>query len=158
MLLVHSAAALPLLGLCTFAPGFFVVRRLRWSALEKLCGAVAISLILLWLVAWGVYIAAPAVLPVAGSVVALVCLGLLTSSWRDVLTLLASIRVRRAVLGFAFLLGWTILVLATIRVYSGGRWGGDWLEHFQRSLFFLHHFPKDTPVFGGYKLPARPPA
>jgi 4-amino-4-deoxy-L-arabinose transferase-like glycosyltransferase len=31
------------------------------------------------------------------------------------------------------------------------------LEHFQRSLFFLHRFPADTPILGGYQLPARPP-
>jgi hypothetical protein len=44
-----------------------------------------------------------------------------------------------------------------IRNYSGLDWGEDWLEHFQRSLFFLHHFPADTPLLGGYQLPARPP-
>ena len=44
-----------------------------------------------------------------------------------------------------------------IRNYSGALWSGDWLEHFQRSLFFLHHFPKDTPIYGEYLLPARPP-
>src|ERR1019366_8454186 len=44
-----------------------------------------------------------------------------------------------------------------IRNYSGALWVGDWLEHFQRTLFFLRHFAKDTPIYGGYLLPARPP-
>jgi hypothetical protein len=44
-----------------------------------------------------------------------------------------------------------------IRNYSGLGWSGDWLEHFQRSLFFLDHFPDSTPVIGGYQLTARPP-
>ena len=48
-------------------------------------------------------------------------------------------------------------MLAVIRNYSGALWSGDWLEHFQRSLFFLHHFAKDTPIYGEYLLPARPP-
>src|ERR1035438_1615552 len=34
--------------------------------------------------------------------------------------------------------------------------GPGTLEHFQRTLFFLHHFAKDTPI-SGYLLPARPP-
>src|SRR5262249_11085827 len=59
---------------------------------------------------------------------------------------------------FAFLLGWTLLALTIIRVYNGARWSGDWLEHFQRTLFFLDRFPKDTGIFGNYQLPARPPA
>src|SRR5262249_47648714 len=67
-------------------------------------------------------------------------------------------RVRQALVGFAFLFGWTLLALAIIRVYNGARWGGDWLEHFQRTLFFLHHFPVNTEIFGPYNLPARPPA
>jgi len=50
-----------------------------------------------------------------------------------------------------------MVILAMIRHYSGLGWGGDWLEHFQRSLFFLHHFPANTPILGGYQLPARPP-
>jgi len=44
-----------------------------------------------------------------------------------------------------------------IRNYSGLDWYGDWLEHFQRSLFFLHRFPADAPIIMGYRLPARPP-
>jgi hypothetical protein len=44
-----------------------------------------------------------------------------------------------------------------IRVYSGGNWSGDWQEHFQRTLFFLHRLPANT-VFGDiYSLPGRPP-
>ena len=57
-----------------------------------------------------------------------------------------------------FLLVWTLLILAMIRNFSGAGWGGDWLEHFQRSLFFLLHFPVSTPITQGYQLPARPPA
>ena len=47
--------------------------------------------------------------------------------------------------------------MATIRNYSGAAWFGDWLEHFQRSLFFLRHFPAGTTIMPGYALPARPP-
>ena len=140
--------------MCSFAPGFFFVRRLRWSGLEKLCGSVALSLVLLWLAAWGIYVFAQpaayfglaAACGVAGIVVA-------KDAWR----LFRGLRVRRALAGYGFLLAWTLLVLAVIRNYSGALWSGDWLEHFQRTLFFLHHFAKDTPIYGQYLLPARPP-
>ena len=77
---------------------------------------------------------------------------------RDIVRLFASFRVRQALAGFGFLLVWTLLILAMIRNYSGGSWYGDWLEHFQRSLFFLHHFPTNTPILDWYALSARPPA
>jgi hypothetical protein len=154
VLLPQLLLTLVLLAVCSFAPGFLLVRRLRWSGMEKLCGSVALSLLLLWLAAWGVYLfaqpaaffALAAVCGVAGIVVA-------KDAWR----LFRGLRVRRALAGYGLLLAWTLLVLAVIRNYSGALWSGDWLEHFQRTLFFLQHFPKDTPIYGGYLLPARPP-
>jgi 4-amino-4-deoxy-L-arabinose transferase-like glycosyltransferase len=130
------------------------VRRLRWSGLEKLCGSVALSLVLLWLAAWGIYIwAQPAAYYGLAAACGLAAIAVAKDAWR----LCRGLRVRRALAGYAFLLAWTLLVLAVIRNYSGALWSGDWLEHFQRTLFFLHHFPKDTPIYGGYLLPARPP-
>jgi len=153
VLFFQSVAIVLLLVVCTFAPGFFFVRRLRWSAMEKTCGAVALSLMFLWLSAWTLYVAgAP---PGAAYVVTAVCAGLGVASLRDLRGLLSLVRVRRVILGFAFLLGWTLLALCIIRVYNGASWKSDWLEHFQRSLFFAQHFPKDTPIFGNYKTPEK---
>ena len=154
MLLSQLLPTLVLLVVCSFAPGFLVVRRLRWSGLEKLCGSVALSLVLLWLAAWGIYIwAQPAAYYGLAAACGLAAIAVAKDAWR----LCRGLRVRRALAGYAFLLAWTLLVLAVIRNYSGALWSGDWLEHFQRTLFFLHHFPKDTPIYGGYLLPARPP-
>ena len=143
-----------LLLVSCFAPGFLAVRRLRWSGMEKLCGAVALSLVMLWLAEWGIYIAA---WPAGHSVLAGVCVLAALVGARDAWRLFAGARVSRALAGFGLLLVWTLVVSAVIRNYSGAIWGGDWLEHFQRTLFFLHHFAKDTPIYGGYLLPARPP-
>ena len=143
-----------LLAVCCFAPGFLFVRRLRWSGLEKLCGSVALSLVLLWLAAWGIYILAQ---PALYYVLAAACAVAAIVVARDALRWVRGLRVRRVLAGYAFLLAWTLLVLAIIRNYSGALWSGDWLEHFQRTLFFLHHFPKDSPIYGLYLLPARPP-
>ncbi len=131
--------------------------------MEKLCGGIGLSLVLLFLAAWGIYCFSPrgaggtAVQTGAFVVVSLVCVLLGFLGRQDISTLIRSFRVRRAVLGYAFLLLWTIVILAIVRNYSGLGWGSDWLEHFQRSLFFLHRFPADTPILSGYRLPARPP-
>jgi hypothetical protein len=150
-------AALVLLVVCTFAPGFFIVRYFRWSPLEKLCGGIGLSLILLYLLSWGVYCFAPAAQTAIFRGVAAASLALGILAWRDIVRLFHSVRTRRAIFGYSFLLLWTCLILAMIRNYSGAAWFGDWLEHFQRTLFFLHHFPVQNHIFMDYLLPARPP-
>ena len=154
MLLPQLFLTLILLVVCSFAPGFLLVRRLRWSGLEKLCGSVALSLVLLWLASWGIYVFAR---PVAYFGLAAACGMAGIAVANDALRLFRGLRARRALAGYGLLLAWTLLVLAVIRNYSGALWSGDWLEHFQRTLFFLHHFARDTPIYGQYLLPARPP-
>ncbi|HXA49180.1 MAG TPA: hypothetical protein VNV86_02685 [Candidatus Acidoferrum sp.] len=156
MLFLQAIVVILLLAVCTFAPGFFFIRRLRWTAMEQLCSAVALSLMLLWLSAWALYLmGAPAW---AGYAITAACIGAAAASFGDLRRLLRIARVRRVLVGFVFLLGWTLLALCIIRVYNGASWKSDWLEHFQRTLFFAQHFPKETPIFGDYLLPARPPA
>jgi hypothetical protein len=156
VLIFQLGLVLLLLVVCSFAPGYYFVRRLPWKPLEQLCGAVGLSLILLYLAVWVWYCAGVrSTLPFA--IISLICAALGAASWRDIVRLLRVTEVRRALAGYGFLLLWTAILLAMIRVYSGAGWFGDWLEHFQRSLFFLHHFPTDTPIFPGYILPARPP-
>ena len=163
MLVFQLGLLLCLLLVCSLAPGFYCVRRLPWSPLEKLCGGVGLSLVLLYLASWGIYHFSPraasgaAVATPAFVALSLVCVLLGILARKDIHALLRSFRVRRAVLGYAFLLLWTVVILAIIRNYSGLGWTGDWLGHFQRSLFFLHRFTADTPLLGGAQLPSRPP-
>ncbi len=157
MFLFQLALLLLLLAVCSFAPGFFFIRRLRWTPLEKLCGSIGLSLALLYLAAWGIYCFGPhdprgAYWAVAAASVALGAL-----AWRDAWRLARTFRVRQALAGFGFLLLWIGAMLAMIRIYSGAGWAGDWLEHFQRSLFFLNRLPRSNTIFGGYAVPARPP-
>ena len=146
-----------LLMVCSFAPGFYCVRRLPWGPMEKLSGGIGLSLVLLYLASWGIYCFGPREAGGACAAISAVCVLLGILARQEIRALIGSWRVRRAVLGQAFLLLWAMVMLAAIRHYSGLGWGGDWLEHFQRSLFFLHRFPGDTPILGGYRLPARPP-
>jgi hypothetical protein len=157
LLALELCAVLGLLTVCSFAPGFFFIRRFAWSPMEKLCGSVGLSLLLVYLAAWAVYCFGPRAPAVAYSLVAALSVAAAIAAWRDIVRLRHSAPSSRVLAGFVFLLLWTFLMLAAIRVYSGATWSTDWLEHFQRCLFFLRRFPPNTPIFPVYQLPARPP-
>ncbi len=157
MLAVELAVVLALLAMCSFAPGFFWVRRLPWTPLEKLCGAIGLSLALLYLAVWGIYCFGPQDQRFALRAVVAAALLLGAGAWRDAVRLARCPRVRRVLAGYGFLLVFTLAMLSMIRVYSGAGWAADWYEHFHRSLFFLHRLPTATVIFPGYPLPARPP-
>jgi hypothetical protein len=161
MLVLGVLLAMVLLVVCGFAPGFFLVRHLRWSPLEKLCGSVGASFGLLYLVLWALYLVAPAGTEIPRWALALVSgaavvLGFVAR--RDIVRLFSSFRVRQALAGFSFLLIWTFFLLGIIRNFSGADWFGDWAEQFQRTLFFLHHFPSHSPILMAPALSSRPPA
>jgi len=175
LLLGQIILLLVLLIVCGVAPGFFVVRRFRLGPLEKFCAAIGLSLVLLYLAAFAIYlIDLPhtqwgASQTVKGGIggflatdgpfwaVSAACLAMGLASLRDLARVMSARQVRRPILWFGLLLAWFIALLAIIRNYNGGGWGGDWLEHFQRTIFFLDHVPSNVDIVGGYKLPARPP-
>lgn len=156
MVVLKLALLLVLLPVCCFSPGFFVVRRTRWNPLEKLCASIALSLIFLYLASAAIY-GLGLDWSASSWFVTGLCGALLAGAAREVRQLTAVATVRKALYGFGFLLLWTILLLLIIRHYSGGGWGTDWLEHFQRVLYFLNRFPKNSPIVEGYAIPARPP-
>jgi hypothetical protein len=160
MLAAALVLLIVLLAVWSFAPGFFLLRRLPWAPVEKLCGSVGLSLALLYLVSWGIYVLWPGSGP-PGAVpffsATLIAAGLGWLSRRDIVKLFQIPRVRRISLGYLFLLGWMLLLLGVIRSYSGGDWTSDWLEHFERSLFFIDRFPVSDHIFPGCLLSARPP-
>jgi hypothetical protein len=150
------ALTLLLLLVCSFAPGFFFVRRLRWSPLEKLCASVGLSLVAVWLAAWSLFLAnANGAVGCFAITAASIAMG--AASFRDAKRLFRSGRAQQTAACFGALFLWTLLMLASIRHSSGAGWTGDWLEQFSRCLFYLHHFPKNSQMFGGWAIPARPP-
>jgi hypothetical protein len=157
MLWAQIAVTLASLAICTFVPGFLLVRRLPWRPLEKLCGAVAASLILLYVLGWAVFCFAPGLETGIFRGVACLFAALAIWQWRGIHRLARAFGARQALTGFGFLLVWSLPALAMVRVFSGAGWGCDWIEHFQRTLFFLHHLPTNIAIAGGYILPARPP-
>jgi hypothetical protein len=162
MLVFQLGLLFLLLAVCSFAPGFYFVGKLPWKPLEKLCGSIGLSLILLYLVSWGIYCLGDRgnAMPVHRApyvAVSLVCAAMAAACWKDIGRLVRVRSVRRALAGYGFLLVWTGVLAAMIRNFSGAFWFGDWMEHFHRSLFFLQHFPANITIFPSYPLPARPP-
>jgi hypothetical protein len=153
----YVCVLIPLLAVCCFFPGFLIVRRLRWTPLEKLCASVGLSLLLLYLATWATYCFGPHdERPVFRAIIAAAALcGVFC--WRDTLRLFGTFRVRQTALAFAAFLVYTFALLCMIRVYSGLGWVGDWTEHLQRTIFFLDRLPLDVKINTYYTLPARPP-
>lgn len=136
-------------------PGFLLTNRLRAAPLEQLLAAVLFSCIGAYLVAFALYLLkAPAalfgLLPVAGIAVALVR----RRGWSP---LMRDADVQACLGPWTVVTAWTLGVLAQIHHYSGGAWAGDWIEHYQRTIFFLDHWPLDFRFITLYALPARPP-
>jgi hypothetical protein len=88
---------------------------------------------------------------------ALAALGLWTRR-RRIAPLLRDAELRRVSGAWAIFAAWSLGLLGLVVVYSGGFWSGDWLEHYQRAVFFLQGGPSDQLFLKGlYTLSARPP-
>lgn len=77
--------------------------------------------------------------------------------WQNVRTLAADREVRRCFAGWLVFAVWALALLALVRSYSGGGWAADWVEHWQRTGFFVERQPLGTRFAAIYPLPARPP-
>src|SRR5438105_6888699 len=112
MLAAQSALLLGLMVVCSCVPGFFFIRRLRWTPLEKLCGSIGLSLIILYLVTWLIFVSGTGTgrrIPAAPlAVTSIVCVVLGIVARRDILRLLQSFRIKHSLLGYGFLLVWTL--------------------------------------------------
>ncbi|HXG11233.1 MAG TPA: DUF952 domain-containing protein, partial [Gemmataceae bacterium] len=144
-----------LLLVCSLGPGLVIVRRLRWGPAEKFAASLALSFVILYGTSFLIYgLGLPHYSYFA---VTAGCLVLLALSFRDLLGLLRHHVVCRQIKAFAVLFVWGLLLMGLVRHFSGGLWSGDWLEHYERSLFFLGQLPRDYQFADLYPLPARPP-
>ena len=145
---------LVLLCVGSVAPGLLIVRRLRWSPMEKLCGAVASSLVITYLASLVLFCcgAGPiAYLAVSGVFDIALCFGV-----AQLVGFLRNCRTRRALMGFGILLIWYFIHLAMAQI--GRRWMGRRLERaFRSHAIFVHELPSDYLFLNRYMLPARPP-
>lgn len=155
---MHEIAALLLtlllVPVASIVPGLWLASRLNWSPTERLYAAVAFSQIILYFASAAIYLSGAGD---AGAwcllIIACAPLPLCLGYARRLLARQSTRHTLAALLTVA--LG-SLVFMAGIRVYSGGGWGGDWLEHYHRSLFFADHWPLQRRLIG-YLLPARPP-
>jgi hypothetical protein len=156
MLDLGSLALVPLVfGLSAFGPGYWLIRRAGWRPVETATAALAFSVLLVGLASFaiGVLRLHPdiRVLLLAACVIATIA------------ALPAVVRlarqdegVRRGLVWFAILAVWAVALQALVKNYSGGNLVYDWLDHYERSRFFLGWLRTDT-LFSGALLPSRPP-
>ncbi len=128
--------------------------RLPLTAGERLVASVMLSLLGTFVFAWLVYVfalpSAALFLLVVASVAGLVFeRRRLVETWRDA-------DARAMIVGYLLVAGWCVGLLATVASYSGGG-AGDWLEHWERTRFFLERGALGQRFLVIYSLTARPP-
>ncbi len=152
---VRLIPPLALTAIVGFGPGWFIVRRFRWTPLESVAASIGLSLVLLFVASFTAYWAgAPDWIAWAISAAAA---ALTAASWRDTRRLWRRAIVRRTAFALAGLVVWTVLLLSLIHQYGGGDMCCDWLEHYQRTSNFIDPLPLGFLYITRYLLPTRPP-
>lgn len=138
--------------LSAYLPGRILISKLNLSPLERVACSFAITLLLLYFLGFGSYVF------FLSPLIPLVIL--FSISLIIFLVFLKNRRIPKEEFLNLSLFFIIFLILLSIQgllpYYTGGLWYFDWFEHYDRSLFFLKHFPL-THQFGPYLLTARPP-
>lgn len=155
-MIVQVTADLLLFGAFCLGGGLLAATFVRgFGALDRLSLGIGAALVALYVANFSIYLLHLPVrtLWVAGAA-ALAAgwfrRGSLVALWRE---RIVRVVLRNWLLLALWCLGWQMLVFS----YSGGRWAGDWQEHYDRAHFFIQHWPKDYLFIQAYPLPARPP-
>ena len=125
------------------------------SPLQRAAAGVAASLVLVYLLGFGIYLAN---LPKnAHWAIPLLALAVATVKRRQLAELWADRETRTALAGWLALTAWLLGWQFTVYSYSGATWQADWYEHYHRAKFFLSHWELHTRFLATYSLAARPP-
>jgi hypothetical protein len=144
-----------LFALVSFGLAWPCVARLDLPPADKLLASVALSLLGVFLFGGLIYLAAwPNTLALLLPLLALTGVAVRRDEFRQ---LCSDAAVRQLAIGQLLVAAGAVFWLATIENYSGGGWAGDWYEHWERTRFFLEHWPLDTKFIAQYHLTARPP-
>jgi len=71
--------------------------------------------------------------------------------------IIGNAEIRKLVWACGLLTVWILWHLAFIQTYNGGRWAGDWIEHYERAIFLIEPLPLDYLFLDEYSFTARPP-
>jgi hypothetical protein len=156
--MISVLLALVLFAVAPLGPGLFLLRKVRGNQLrpaEMLVVGVGLSFLIVYGATWTIYLldaprAAHTMVSGACLVALVVCIPFLRN-------LFSSREMRRMLAVWGLFSAFSLALLALVRHHSGGQWGGDWYEHWQRALFFLQHAPLDVKFLGTWTFPSRPP-
>lgn len=150
------------LGLClvlylgiTFGLAWPVARRFPLEPVEKVATSTALSLLLVFITGWTVYVLALS-LKFFWTLPALALIGM-ACEWRTVISAFKDAEVRTLLAAQILVTAWSVGLLALILSYSGGVWVADWWGHLQRVSFFLDRGPPHILFNGFDALTSRPP-
>lgn len=135
--------------------GWPLAYRLALTPAEKLLAAAVLSLLIVFLIAWVIYVTG---LPIIWlrTIPATAALGLITGH-RSLSQTLEDPAAVRLVVGQIMITTWSVAGLALIISYSGGNWVADWFGHQQRTWFFLERGPVNILFNGFDPVTSRPP-
>lgn len=139
----------------SFGLAWPLAARLALAPVEKLGVSLSLSLFGVFVIAWTVYVFD--VPTVVLWVIPALAAAALAIGRRSLADTLQDPDAQRLIIAQTIVTSWCISWLALVLNYSGGKWVGDWFGHWQRALFFLHHWPRDLLFNGFDPLPSRPP-
>jgi hypothetical protein len=155
-MLPSAAATLLVLCLASLGIGVAITSRLRLHPAESLPVTIGLSWLIIFQVRFLAYLLGQPE-PADRLLLGASLLGLLVGR-RELSRWARNRHARDMLVASAALMAWFIAHQAATVIYVGGFWFGDWFEHYERMLFFVHQKPLDTRFLGGmYILPARPP-
>ena len=154
-MLLELPACLLLFFTLTFGLAWPAAARLALDPAEKIVASAVLSLLATYLAAFAIYLLGlPAatfwLLPGFAVIGGFLQRQALVATLQDA-------DARALVIGQILVTGWCTAWLFFISSYSGGGWTSDWYEHWERTRFFLDHWPVDAKFLRLYALPARPP-
>jgi len=126
------------------------------SRREKFCLSFFVTYIFLYLTCFILFMIVP--YP-ARAYRVLFVLSLLTmaASYKKIIMIFSDKEERKLLLQGLLMLLWLAGYQALHRMYGGGRWTGDWFEHFERARFLMIHYFKEYQFILMYYFPSRPP-
>lgn len=138
---------------CSLGLGIGIARRIVREPNVMLPIAIGVSGIVLYLAGWGIFVSNIS-WQWSYAITGLAVLGLILE-WKQIRLIVCDPRSRGILLAWVALELWILLLQLCIRNWAVWVW--DWLEHYDRAIFFLQHWPLNHPVQKGYSIPSRPP-
>jgi hypothetical protein len=140
----------------TFGYGLALTPAWRGAASLRFCIGVAFGLGVQFLIGFAAF-AAGVSNRLAAIAMAVALVAALLVRRRAISAFLRDQEIRRVLAAWLLFAGWSLGLLALVKTYSGGGWAIDWVEHWQRTRFFMERMPADTLFANVYPLTARPP-